>query len=278
MINAILQYGFLQNALMASLLASLACGIMGPMIIEKKLLMMSGGIAHTAFGGIGLGYLLQIEPMYTGLGFSILSALGIAQIQRKASVLPEVLIGMFWPLGMALGILFISFTPGYPPSMESYLFGDILLVSSRDLLVMAILDGIILAITLMFYHLLLAYLFDEEFAQTRGLPVVVAEALIYAMIAITVVVLIRVVGIILILTLLSVPPALARNFRDDLPGIMVISLAIGVLFCLAGLTISYYYNLASGAAIVIFSVLSYTLFQFVEKTLLTPARQRHLNN
>lgn len=274
MINALLQYGFLQNALLASLLASLACGIMGPMIIEKKLLMMSGGIAHTAFGGIGLGYFLQIEPMYTGLGFSILSALGIAQIQRRASVMPEVLIGMFWPLGMALGILFISFTPGYPPSMESYLFGDILMVSTQDLLVMAGLDGVILAITVTFYHLLQAYLFDEEFSQTRGLPVVFAEALTYAMIAITVVVLIRVVGIILILTLLAVPPALARSFRDDLPGIMVLSLLIGAFFCLAGLAISYYYNLASGAAIVIFSVLIYTLFQLIDKTLGAAVRQR----
>jgi zinc transport system permease protein len=103
---------------------------------------------------------------------------------------------------------------------------------------------------LAFYHLLQAYLFDEEFSQTRGLPVALAEALTYAMIAITVVVLIRVVGIILILALLSVPPALARLFRDDLPGIMVLSFAIGVFLCLTGLALSYHYNLASGAAIV----------------------------
>lgn len=265
MINALFQYTFLQNAVMGALLASLACGIIGPIIVEKKLLMMSGGIAHTAFGGIGLGYYLRVEPMYTALGFSLISALAIAQIQRRATVMPDVLIGMFWPLGMALGILFISFTPGYPPAMSSYLFGDILTVSHTDLIVMALLDGLLFLITAAFYHLLQAYLFDEEFSQALGLPVVLAEALTYAMIAITVVVLIRVVGIILILALLSVPPALARLLRADLPGIMLLSVLIGAGVCLAGLGISYQYNLASGAAIVILAVLLYTLMQWLIK-------------
>lgn len=265
MINALLQYNFLQNAVMGALLASLACGIIGPIIVEKKLVMMSGGIAHTAFGGIGLGYYLQVEPMYTALGFSMVSALTIAQIQRRSLVMPDVLIGMFWPLGMALGILFISFTPGYPPSMSSYLFGDILTVSRLDLLVMALLDGLLVLIVIAFYHLLQAYLFDEEFAEAMGLPVVLAEALTYAMIAITVVVLIRVVGIILILALLTVPSALARLFRNDLPGIMLLSVMIGTAFCLAGLAVSYCYNLASGAAIVILAVLLYAVVQWLYK-------------
>ncbi|MDD3363882.1 MAG: metal ABC transporter permease [Syntrophomonas sp.] len=263
MISALLQYSFLQNAVMGALLASIACGIIGAIIVEKKLVMMSGGIAHTAFGGIGLGYYLQVEPMYTALGFSMFSALSIAQIQRRSTVMPDVLIGMFWPLGMALGILFISFTPGYPPSMSTYLFGDILTVSVKDLLVMAILDSLLLLITISFFHLLQAYLFDEEFSNALGLPVVLAESLTYAMIALTVVVLIRVVGIILILALLCVPPALARIFRADLPGIMGLSVILGAMFCLAGLAISYHYNVASGAAIVILSVLVYTLVQLL---------------
>ncbi len=265
MINALFQYTFLQNAVLAAILASLACGLIGPIIIEKKLLMMSGGIAHTAFGGIGLGYYLRVEPIYTALGFSLLSALAIAQIQRRSAVVPDVLIGMFWPLGMALGILFISFTPGYPPAMSSYLFGDILTVSRTDLIVMAFLNGLLLLIIGVFYHLLQAYLFDEEFSQALGLPIVLAEALTYAMIAITVVVLIRVVGIILILALLSVPPALARLLRADLPGIMFLAVLIGAAICLAGLGLSYRYNLASGAAIVILAVTLYTVTQWLMK-------------
>ena len=261
MFNALFQYNFLQHAVMAALLASLACGIIGPVIVEKRLLMMSGGIAHTAFGGIGLGYYLQLEPIYTALGFSLFSSLAIAQIQRRSIVMPDVLIGMFWPLGMALGILFISFTPGYPPSMSSYLFGDILTVSRLDLRVMLLLDGLLLIIVVAFYHLLQAYLFDEEYCQALGLPMVLAEALVYAMIAITVVVLIRVVGIILILALLSVPPALAKLLRADLPGIILLSIIIGAILCLAGLGISYHYNLASGAVIVILTVLLYIMVQ-----------------
>lgn len=267
MIAALFQYDFLQNAVIGALLASIACGILGPMIVEKRLLMMSGGIAHTAFGGIGLGYYLQVEPILTALGFSLFSALTISQVQRRSRVMPEVLIGMFWPLGMSLGLLFISFTPGYPPSMSSYLFGDILTVSRQDLLIMAILDGLIGFTVLAFYHLLQAYLFDEEFSTALGLPVLLAEVLMYAMIAVTVVVLIRIVGIILILALLCIPPALARFIRADLTGIMICSIFLGAVCCLSGLWFSYYYNVASGACIVIFSVLVYAMVQLLQKPL-----------
>ncbi len=266
MISALLNYNFLQNAFMAALLASIACGILGTIIVERKLVMMSGGIAHTAFGGIGLGYYLRVEPIYTALVFSLVSALSIAHIQRRVELVPDVLIGMFWPLGMALGIIFINLTPGYPPSMSSYLFGDILTVSRADLLVMAVLDLLLLLTTVGFYHLLQAYWFDEEFSTALGLPVILAEALTYAMIAITVVVLIRVVGIILILALLCVPPALSRFFRSDFSGIMVLSVIIGALLCLAGLWLSYSYSIPTGAAIVIFSVLIYICSYLYFKT------------
>ncbi len=257
MISTIINYTFMQNAVMAALLASVACGIIGTMIIEKQLVMMSGGIAHTAFGGIGLGYYLQVEPIFTALGFSLISALAVARIQRSSTVISDVLIGMFWPLGMALGIVFISLTPGYPPSMSSYLFGDILTVSRSDLWLMLVLDILLLSVTVSFYHLLQAYLFDEEFSTALGLPVILAESLVYAMIAITVVVLIRVVGIILILALLCVPTSLARLFTYDLAAIMRLATLLGAVFCLAGLAVSYQYNIASGAAIVILSVSVY---------------------
>lgn len=263
MISALFQYNFLQNAVWGALLASIACGIIGPMIVEKRLVMMSGGIAHTAFGGIGLGYYLGVEPITTALGFSVASALAIGQIQRRTKVMTDVLVGMFWPLGMALGILFISFTPGYPPSMSSYLFGDILTVSNSDLLVMAIQDAVLIFIATAFFHLLQAYLFDEEFSTALGLPVWLAESLIYIMIAITVVVLIRVVGIILILSLLCVPPALARLFTSDLVRMIGLSSIIGAILCLAGLWVSYQFNLASGAAIVILSVVVYVMVQLI---------------
>lgn len=263
MITLIAEYAFIQNAIIGTLLASIACGLLGTIIVEKKLVMLSGGIAHTAFGGIGLGYFLNVEPIYTALGFSVFSALSIVCIQRRSGVMNDVLIGMFWPLGMALGIIFVSLTPGYPPDMTSYLFGDILTITKTDLLIMGGLDLILIITVTGMFKLLQAYLFDEEFSTALGLPVVLAETLTYIMIAITVIVLIRVVGIILVLALLCVPPALARLFKPNLAVIMGLAIVLSAFLCLSGLSISYEYNIASGAAIVIFSVLIYAVFQLL---------------
>ncbi len=143
--EAIFKYNFLQNAIMAAVLASIACGVIGTYIMEKKLVMMSGGIAHTAFGGIGLGYYLKVEPILTALGISIIAAVSVAALKRKAMTDSDLLIGMFWSLGMALGVVFIAMTPGYPPDTASYLFGNILAVSRSDLRLILGLDILVLA-------------------------------------------------------------------------------------------------------------------------------------
>ncbi len=267
MIRAVLQYDFLQNAVLSAVLASIACGIIGTIIIEKKLVMMSGGIAHTSFGGIGLGYFLNIEPIIGALVFAIGAALGIATIRRKYQTHSDVLIGMFWAVGMALGILFIAITPGYPPDMTSYLFGDILTVSPMDLWVMAALGGIILLVIALLFNYFRAYLFDEEFTTVRGIRTVFLEYMLFILISLTIVVLIRVVGIILIIALLSVPPAIARQFTYDLKKMMLSSTLLGVVFCLMGLWISYELNIASGASIILFSVLSFILVSVVKSRL-----------
>lgn len=131
MIDAILKYTFLQNAIISAVLASIICGIIGTIIVEKKLVMMSGGIAHSAFGGIGMGYFLNIEPIIGALIFAIISSFGIVTIKEKSELNADTIIGMFWTLGMALGIIFISITSGYPPDISSYLFGDILTASKQ---------------------------------------------------------------------------------------------------------------------------------------------------
>ncbi|NLB17505.1 MAG: metal ABC transporter permease [Syntrophomonadaceae bacterium] len=266
MLEAILNYSFLQHALWAALLASIACGIMGTIIIEKQLVMMSGGIAHTAFGGIGLGYFLKIEPIIGALFFSVSSSLGIAALRRNSSTNSDVLVGMFWPLGMALGILFISFTPGYPPDMTSYLFGDILTVARSDLVFMLILDIIIIITVAVFFNLIVAYLFDEEFSTALGLNMRFIDGMIFVAIAITVVVIIRVIGIILILALLCVPPSIARMFTYNIKKMMLLSILLGIVFCLSGLWFSYTFQVASGAAIVIISVLTYVLIAIGQST------------
>lgn len=265
MIKALFEYTFLQNAVLSAILASIACGIIGTIIVEKRLVMMSGGIAHTAFGGIGMGYFLKIEPIIGALIFSVASALGIATIRRKTGTNTDSVIGMFWSMGMAIGILFIAFTPGYPPDMASYLFGDILTVSRMDLAVMVVMDIIIVFMIAAYFKLFKAYLFDEEFTKVLGVNTAFLEYLLFVLIAFTIVILIRVVGIILIIALLTTPPAIAKQFTYDLKKIMLFSMGIGVLFCLAGLWISYEFRIASGAVIVLVSILTYIVLSFIKK-------------
>jgi len=259
MLSALFQYTFLQHALLAAILASVACGIMGTVIVTKKLVMMSSGIAHTAFGGIGLGYFLGIEPIIGALFFSTSSSLGITALKRNSAVNSDVLMGMFWPLGMALGIIFIAFTPGYPPDMTSYLFGDILTVSKQDLIYMLVLDVIMVIAVTVFIHWIKAYLFDEEFGTALGLNMAFIDYLIFVLIAITVVTTIRVVGIILVLSLLCVPPTIARMFTFDLKNIMILSIGLGILCCLVGIWSSYVLQVSSGASIVIVAFLAYLI-------------------
>lgn len=257
MIDALLHYSFMQNAWISAILASIACGIIGTIIIEKQLVMMSGGIAHTAFGGIGLGYFLGIEPLIGAAAFSVLSALGIARWQQKNQITPDVIMGMLWALGMSLGILFIAFTPGYPPDITSYLFGDILTVSRVDLMITMGMDLLIVMTITIYFNAFKSYLFDEEFATVIGLPVAIFQYLTYILIALTVVVLIRVVGIILIIALLTVPPSIFRQYTYNLKQIMLLSIGLGIIFCLSGLWISYIAGIPSGACIIVLAVCTY---------------------
>lgn len=264
MLSALFQYQFIQNAVMASVLASVVCGIIGVIIVEKKLVMMSGGIAHTSYGGVGLGYLIGFEPILGAFLVSACAALGIGFIKRKGGSRSDVVIGLFWSLGMALGILFIGLMPGYPPDMSSYLFGSILSVTRMDIYLMSILSAIVLLVVIMLFNYWKAYLFDEEFTTIMGINTAFLDYLLLLLIAMAVVVLIRVVGIILVLALFTAPPAIAEMFGSSLKFRMIYSVILGNVFCLFGLWLSYVLNIASGAAIVILSVacylLAYTIF------------------
>lgn len=267
MIEALFKYTFMQNAFIASILTGIVCGIIGTIIVEKRLVSMSGGIAHASFGGIGLGYLLGIEPIIGGLVFAVMSSLGIATIKRKTNTNSDSLIGIFWSVGMALGILFISLTPGYPPDMTSYLFGDILTVSSFYLKIMAVLSLIIVvSITIMFNYWK-AYLFDEEFAKVIGLRTLVFEYFLFILVSLTIVILIKVVGIILSIALLTIPSAIAKLVSYDLKKIMIFSSLLGAVFNIAGLIVSYRYNIPSGSTIILLSVIGYFLVAIISRIL-----------
>lgn len=251
MIEAILNYTFLQNAIIASILASIVCGIIGEIIVEKKLVMMSGGIAHTAYGGVGLGYLLGFEPIIGAIIFSILAAIGIGVVKKKNVANSDIIIALFWSLGMALGIIFIGLIPGYPPDINSYLFGNILSVTKSDLLIMLIMTIIVIASTVIFYNHWKVYLFDEEFAKVLGLKTNLFNYVLLILIALTIVVLIRVAGIILVIALLSAPAAISALFSKNLKNRMLLSILIGIVFSFCGIWISYELDVSSGATIII---------------------------
>lgn len=265
MIEILFSYNFMENALMAAILSSVVCGIIGTIIVEKKLVSMSGGIAHVSFGGIGLGYLLGIEPIIGGLVFSVFASIGISTINRKTNTNSDALIGMFWSVGMALGILFIALTPGYPPDMTSYLFGDILTVSSVYIKIMIILSLIILISIVSIFNYWKAYLFDEEFVQVLGINTIFLECFLFVLIALSIVVLIKVVGIILSIALLTIPPAIAKLFTYNIKNIMLLSTLLGIVFNVFGLVISYQYNIPSGATIILLSVIGYFVAIVVSK-------------
>lgn len=257
MIEAIVNYAFMQRALLAALLASVVSGIIGAVIVEKKLVSMSGGIAHTSFGGIGLGYLMSWPPIITGMLFAIIASLSLPRIRRQTKTASDTLIGMFWATGMALGILFIGLTPGYPPDMTSYLFGDILTVSNLYLALLAGLCLIILFIFISMFNYWKAYLFDEQYLQVVGIKTAFFENLLYTLIALSIVLLIKVVGIILAIAMLTVPSAIAKLFTKSLKVQMISAALISLLTSLGGLMVSYYFNIPSGATIILLAVVLY---------------------
>lgn len=257
MINAILNYTFLQNALIASILASIVCGIIGEIIVEKKLVMMSGGIAHTAYGGVGLGYLLGFEPIIGAIIFSILAAIGIGIVKKKNVANSDIIIALFWSLGMALGIIFIGLIPGYPPDINSYLFGNILSVTKSDLLIMVIMTIIVVLSTIIFFNHWKVYLFDEEFAKILGLKTNLFNYVLLILIALTIVVLIRVAGIILVIALLTAPAAISALFSKRFSSRIILSIIIGIVFTFCGIWISYQLDISSGATIILLLTVIY---------------------
>jgi zinc transport system permease protein len=253
----ILEYAFFQHALIAGVLISVACGIIGSFVVIKKIALISGGISHSAFGGIGLGYLLGFDPILGALVFSLASALGIGVVSRTAGEHEDTLIATMWATGMALGILFVSLAPGYAPDLFTYLFGNILFIPTSDLLLMLALDLLIVGVVYLFYNELLAVTFDEEFASIMNIPVHRIYLLLLCLTALTVVMLIRAVGVILVIALLTLPAAIGRQHSTRLHRIMGIAIVLGIIFTFAGMWLAYLLSVPSGASIILISAAAY---------------------
>ncbi|MCL4483805.1 MAG: metal ABC transporter permease [Bacteroidetes bacterium] len=254
---SLLGMDFFRNALLASLLASITCGIIGTYIVSRRIVFVSGGITHASFGGIGMGYYLGFDPILGAVLFGIMSALGIEFFTRKADLREDSAIAMLWALGMALGIIFIFLTPGYAPNLMSYLFGNILTVSLTDLIFLTLLTIGIGTFFILFYRMILFISFDEEYALTNNTPVRLFNMILICLVALTIVLNIRVVGIILVMSLLTIPQAISNLFTRYFHKMIFYSMFFGFVGSLAGLIFSYVYDIPSGAAIIFALVLMY---------------------
>ena len=265
--NAIIElfsYDFFQKAFLAAVFASISCGIIGAYIVSRRIVFISGGITHASFGGIGLAFFLGFNPLLGAVLFAVLSALGIQFFTKVAEIREDSSIAIWWSLGMALGIIFVFLTPGYTPNLMSYLFGNILTVTTSELWWMFMLNLVIVFFFAVFLRKILYIAFDEEFARTAGLPVALFNYLIIVLIALTVVLNIRVVGIILILSLLTIPQATANLYTNDFKRLLVYSSLFAFVGTIAGLFISYFLNIPSGAAIIFTLVIIFGILRLVK--------------
>lgn len=264
MIEAFFDYQFVRYAVIAGFFAAILAGIIGVTINEKKMGIMAGGIAHASYGGIGLAFLINIEPFIGALVFAVITALSVGHIKNSMTAMKDILISMFWSVGMALGVIFIALKPGYPPNITSYLFGNILAVTTTDLIFIGIVSIVIFLFTIAYFQEIKAHLFDRELLVIKQRNIHFQEQLTMLFTAFAVVALSRVVGIILVIALVSIPAATSGLFTKNLRNRMVFASVFTFISMLMGLTISYYSDLPSGASIVVFSFIAYLIARVIK--------------
>lgn len=260
----LLQYSFFQNALWGSLLTAIACGIVGTYIVSRRLVFISGGITHASFGGLGLGFYLGTNPILMAMLFSVLSAFGVEWVSKTQNVREDSAIAGIWSLGMALGVIFIFLTPGYAPNLSAYLFGNILTIATSDIIWIASLVGLLIVFFGLFLRTIVYVAFDRDFAVTQHLPVKWVEYVMMCFIAMTIVLSIRLVGIMLLMSLLTLPQITVNLFTSDFKKIIWGSIAIGFAGCVAGLVLSYYLNVPSGAFIILVLVVLFLVVKAIK--------------
>lgn len=260
----IFQYTFINHALIAALLSSIICGILGAYIVSKRMVFISGGITHASFGGIGIAFYLGIAPFLGASIFAVLAAFSIELIAKKGKVRSDSSIGILWSLGMAIGIIFVYITPGFTPNLMSFLFGSILTVSSHELIYMGILALLISTFFIVFYRPILFFGFDENFAKSQNAPVSIISYTLIMLIALGIVINIRIAGIILVISMLTLPQNTANLFSTNFKHIIFYSIGISFIGTLAGLAGSFWLGIPSGAAIIFTLTLIFFLGKIVK--------------
>ncbi|VBB42713.1 conserved membrane hypothetical protein [uncultured Desulfatiglans sp.] len=257
-----LQYEFMRNALAAGILVSIVCGVIGTLVVVNRIVFISGGIAHAAYGGIGLAFYAGIPPTLGAGIFSMAVAMIMGAVSFRNRHRADTIIGVLWAVGMAVGIILIDLTPGYHVDLMSYLFGSILAVPMIDLWFMLPMNLLICLTVFVFYKEFIAMSFDEEFAFVVGIPVKILYFTLLGMIALAVVMIIRVVGLILVIALLTIPPYIAEKYTHTLGRMMVLSSLLGMGFTVVGLWLSYRFDLTSGATIILVAGTAFFLSAF----------------
>lgn len=258
------QYTFFQHALIGSLLASIACGLVGSYIVTRRLVFISGGLTHASFGGIGLGLYTGISPILSAAIFAVLSAFGVEWLSKRKDMREDSAIAVFWTFGMAIGIIFTFLSPGFAPDLSAYLFGNILTIGKADLLLLAALAAMLIVFFALYLRPIVSVAFDREFARSQGIPVQAFEYALMLFIALTIVACLRMVGIVLVISLLTIPQMTANLFTHCFRRLIGLSIVIGYLSCLGGLWLSFRLNIPSGASIIFISILIYIVCKIIK--------------
>lgn len=257
----IFNYTFINHAIIAGILSSIICGILGTYIVSKRMVFISGGITHSSFGGIGMAFYFGLPPFIGAAVFALFTALGIEWFSKRGNIRNDSSIGILWSLGMAIGIIFVYITPGFKPNLMSYLFGSILTVSSLELLIMAVLTAVVTLFFILFFRPILFYAFDENFARSQKAPVNLISYLIILLIALAIVINIKVAGIILVMSMLTLPQNTANLFSNNFKQIIIYSILISFVGTMAGLAGAFWLGIPSGASI----IFTLTIIFFIAK-------------
>jgi zinc transport system permease protein len=249
--NTILSYEFMQNAILIGIMASIICGLIGPFIVARRMVFISGGLSHTAFGGLGIAYWLGIHPLIGATAFVLIAAILLGRMEEKKMNRNDLFIGILWAVGVAIGIIFINLTPGYAPDLMTFLFGNILTVPRTDVYITLLLVLIVASALLFFYKGFVAIALDEEYAMARRFPVASLKMGLMILTALSIITLIQAVGILLVIALLTIPVAIASELSLNFHRIIFLSILCGIVLCLSGLLISYFVELPSGASIIL---------------------------
>ncbi|MFZ7128370.1 MAG: metal ABC transporter permease [Desulfobacterales bacterium] len=264
-----LQFEFMRNAVAAGILASIICGLMGTLVVVNRIVFLSGGIAHAAYGGIGMAFFFGWPYLMGTIGFTLAAGMTMAGVSYRMKHRSDSVIGVIWAVGMALGIVFLDLTPGYNVDLMSYLFGSILAVPASDLWIMGGVAAVVAGFISFYYQDLLAMSYDEEFARIRGVRVRRLYFLLIAMLSVGVVMIIQVVGLILVIAMLTIPPLMVEPHAKSLFQMMAGASAASAVFTVTGLWLSYTFDLTSGATIILVAGTAF-LVQLLLRALIKP--------